>query len=178
MSYQNPATFSPYTPPPDEQKSNRNSVRYAPIPSSSTTASTSASASANPFAGVYRQTEQLPDGQIKINKYETGLPIRVDIEAALAYALGCVTGVMLLIMEQKNDYVRFHAWQSSLLFATIFFFHFIILFINSVLSWIFAILEIGLIIFLCYRAYVDGITLERFEMPIFGTLASTWVDSE
>ncbi|CAI2168687.1 12579_t:CDS:2 [Funneliformis geosporum] len=118
MSYQNPATFSPYTPPPDEQKSNRNSVRYAPIPSSSTTASTSASASANPFAGVYKQTEQFPDAQIRINKYETGLPIRVDIEAALAYALGCVT------------------------------------------------------------AYVDGITLERFELPIFGTLASSWVDSE
>ncbi|CAG8476939.1 10107_t:CDS:2 [Funneliformis mosseae] len=154
MSYQNPATFSPYTPPPDEQKSNRNSVRYAPIPSSSTTASTSASASANPFAGVYRQTEQLPDGQIKINKYETGLPIRVDIEAALAYALGCVTGVMLLIMEQKNDYVRFHAWQLDLCDLGDRFNYFSLV------------------------AYVDGITLERFEMPIFGTLASTWVDSE
>jgi hypothetical protein len=70
MSYQNPSNFSPYTPPPDEQKLNRNSVRYA----SSTTASTSASA--NPFAGVYRQTEQLPNGQMKINKYETDLPIR------------------------------------------------------------------------------------------------------
>ena len=74
MSYQNPSTFSPYTPPPDEQKSNRNYARYAPGIPSSTTASTSASA--NPFAGIYRQTEQLPDGQIKVNKYETGLPIR------------------------------------------------------------------------------------------------------
>jgi len=123
MSYQNPSTFSPYTPPPDEQKLNRNSIRYAPIPSSSTTASTSASA--NPFAGVYRQTEQLPNGQTKINKYETGLPIRVDIEAAMTYAFGCITGVLFLIIEQKNDYVRFHAWQSSILFATIVFFPFL-----------------------------------------------------
>ncbi|CAG8553552.1 15851_t:CDS:2, partial [Dentiscutata erythropus] len=82
MSYQNPATFSPYTPPPDERKSN-----------------------------LYRTTEQLPDGQIKINKFETSLPIRVDIEAAMTYALGCVTGLLFLIAEQKNDYVRFHAWQ-------------------------------------------------------------------
>ncbi|CAG8713941.1 153_t:CDS:2 [Rhizophagus irregularis] len=153
MSYQNPSTFSPYTPPPDEQKLNRNSVRYA----SSTTASTSASA--NPFAGVYRQTEQLPDGQMKINKYETDLPIRVDIEAAMAYAFGCVTGVLLLILEQKNDYVRFHAWQSSILFATIF-------------------VKIGLICFLGYQAYKDGDSLERFEMPFFGDLASSWVDNE
>ncbi|RIA85092.1 hypothetical protein C1645_698077 [Glomus cerebriforme] len=178
MSYQNPSTFSPYTPPPDEQKSKRNSIRYAPIPSSSTTASTSASA--NPFAGVYRQTEQLPDGQMKINKYETSLPIRVDIEAAVTYALGCVTGVLFLILEQKNDYVRFHAWQSSVLFSTIFFFHLIILFIftSLVLSWILLFMEIGLILFLGYRAYLDGVTLERFEVPFFGTLASTWVDSE
>ncbi|CAG8705437.1 8691_t:CDS:2 [Gigaspora rosea] len=90
MSYQNPATFSPYTPPPDERKSNR----YSYVPGSSTTASTSASASANPFAGVYRTTEQLPDGQIKINKYETSLPIRVDVEAAMTYVLGCVTGTI------------------------------------------------------------------------------------
>jgi hypothetical protein len=75
QNYQNPSTFSPYTPPPDEQKSNRNYAR--PIPSSSTTASTSASA--NPFAGIHRQTGQLPDGQIKVNKYETDLPIRYVI---------------------------------------------------------------------------------------------------
>ncbi|CAG8641159.1 3459_t:CDS:2, partial [Acaulospora colombiana] len=109
MSYQNPATFSPYTLPPDEQKAktNRNSTRYTPVPSASTTASSSA----NPFAGVYRTTEQLPDGQIRVNKYETSLSIRVDIEAAMTYCLGCITGVLFLIVEQKNDYVRFHAWQ-------------------------------------------------------------------
>ncbi|GBB91958.1 hypothetical protein RclHR1_19430005 [Rhizophagus clarus] len=172
MSYQNPSNFSPYTPPPDEQKLNRNSVRYA----SSTTASTSTSA--NPFAGVYRQTEQLPNGQMKINKYETDLPIRVDIEAALTYAFGCVTGVLFLILEQKNDYVRFHAWQSSILFATIFSIHFIIIFISKVLGWALLFTEIGLICFLGYQAYRDGDTLERFEVPFFGTLASTWVDNE
>ena len=54
-------------------------------------------------------------------------------EAALTYALGCfsgfflllfwpipfsdyVVGVFFLIAEQRNDYVRFHAWQSCLTF--------------------------------------------------------------
>ncbi|CAG8508199.1 1471_t:CDS:2 [Acaulospora morrowiae] len=164
MSYQNPATFSPYTLPPDEQKAKtaRNSIRYAHVPS----ASTSASTSANPF-GVYQTTEQLPDGQIKVNKYETNLPIRptikhssrrVDIEAAMTYCLGSITGVLFLIVEQKNDYVRFHAWQSSIFFAVIF--------VNIVL--------LGK----SYRAYLDGATLERFELPFFGKLASSWVDNE
>ncbi|CAG8507199.1 9146_t:CDS:2 [Paraglomus brasilianum] len=123
MSYQNPGTFAPYTPPPDETpKSQRSSVRYAPVPhSSSAAASTSASVqSSNPFAGVYQTTHGLPEGTIKVNKYETTLGLRVDVEAACTYLLGCVTGVLFLIMETKNDYVRFHAWQSSLLFAAVF----------------------------------------------------------
>ena len=33
-----------------------------------------------------------PGGTVRVNKYETRLPIRVDVEAALAYALGPITG--------------------------------------------------------------------------------------
>lgn len=29
-------------------------------------------------------------------------------------------GVFLLLVEHKSDYVRFHAWQSSLLFSAMF----------------------------------------------------------
>jgi len=28
-----------------------------------------------------------------------------------------LAGIIFLIIEQKNDYVRFHAWQSCLIFA-------------------------------------------------------------
>lgn len=43
---------------------------------------------------------------------------RLDWEAAMAYILlPPAAGVLLLITEHKSDYVRFHAWQSSLLFT-------------------------------------------------------------
>ena len=42
----------------------------------------------------------------RVNKYETQLPIRLDIEAALCYALGGFTGLAFLILETKNDYVN------------------------------------------------------------------------
>lgn len=29
-----------------------------------------------------------------------------------------------------------------------------------------------------YRAYLDGASLERYEVPYFGQLAAEWVDSE
>jgi len=79
-----------------------------------------------------------------VNLFETSLPLRLDYEAMLAYLLlPPAGGVLLLVMERKSDYVRyvlsfpgiihcrmgvgapltgsrFHAWQSSMLFASIF----------------------------------------------------------
>ncbi|KAI8849545.1 hypothetical protein BC829DRAFT_361871, partial [Chytridium lagenaria] len=46
------------------------------------------------------------NGGDRINKYETRLPVRLDVEAASAYVLGLVSAALLLIMETKNDYVR------------------------------------------------------------------------
>lgn len=39
--------------------------------------------------------------------------VRLDIEAAVAYAFPPVTSVALLILEHNNSYIRFHAWQVS-----------------------------------------------------------------
>lgn len=36
--------------------------------------------------------------------------------AALSYLLGPLTGIMVLVLERKNKYVRFHAMQSTLWF--------------------------------------------------------------
>lgn len=56
-----------------------------------------------------------------MDPFETRLGIRMDYEACLAYlALPPAGGVVLLVFEHKSDYVRFHAWQSSLLFAFLF----------------------------------------------------------
>lgn len=39
--------------------------------------------------------------------------------AGLAYALGLVSGVIVLAVEKRDQYVRFHAMQSVLAFAAI-----------------------------------------------------------
>jgi len=114
---------------------------------------------------------------VRVNKYETGLGIRVDIEAALAYSLGALSGVLLLVAETKNDYVRFHAWQSSLLFLGLWLLHFILSF-STTLAWLLFVVEIGAAGWLAYNAYMDGASLERYEVPFLGALASQWVDNE
>ncbi|KAI9323759.1 hypothetical protein BX666DRAFT_1890209 [Dichotomocladium elegans] len=122
--------------------------------------------------------EGVAGGTVRVNKYETRLPIRVDIEAAMTYVLGPITGVLFLILETKNDYVRFHAWQSSALFLTLMCIHFVLMFLSSFLSWTLFAIDILLILGLSYRAYLDGASLERTLVPFFGAMAAEWVDSE
>ncbi|PBP24717.1 UPF0132 domain protein [Diplocarpon rosae] len=117
-------------------------------------------------------------GRGRLDEFETSLPIRLDFEACLAYLLlPPAGGVLLLLFEQKSDYVRFHAWQSSLLFSAIFVLHLIFSW-SSFLSWIIVIVDLGLIGYLTLRAYRDADTLDRCEVPFFGSLASSILDDE
>lgn len=86
-------------------------------------------------------------------------------------------GVFLLLVEHKSDYVRFHAWQSSMLFASIFVLHLILAW-SSFLSWLLFAIDVVLIAFLSLRAYRDVDTLDHYEVPFFGRLANRFVDDE
>lgn len=104
--------------------------------------------------------------------FRTSLPIRMDIEAMLAYLLlPPAGGVFLLLAEHDSDYVRFHAWQSSMLFTALFvspglrprivvsdmvqIIHLLLAW-STVLSWILFVCDVGLIGFLSLQAYRDG----------------------
>ncbi|KAM0250685.1 hypothetical protein ACHAQJ_008519 [Trichoderma viride] len=114
----------------------------------------------------------------EISEFDTSLGLRLDYEACLAYlAFPPVGAVILLILERNSDYVRFHAWQSALLFTTIMVFHLLFSW-SSFLSWIFFIGDIVLIGFLALKAYQDAEILERFEVPFFGSIASRFLDDE
>jgi uncharacterized membrane protein len=129
-----------------------------------------------------------------VDMFTTSLGWRLDYEACLAYLLlPPAGGVLLLVLEHQSDYVRFHAWQSSLLFAFIFVLH-IIFSWSSVISWLMVVGDVGLIGWLTWRAYLDGelvlcvgfaranlwiaATLDRYEVPFFGSLANSILDDE
>ncbi|KAJ4993994.1 hypothetical protein SVAN01_00471 [Stagonosporopsis vannaccii] len=113
-----------------------------------------------------------------VDMFTTSLGLRMDYEACLAYLLlPPAGGVLLLVMEHQSDYVRFHAWQSSLLFAFIFVVH-IIFSWSSFISWVMVVGDVGLIGWLTWRAYLDAATLDRYEVPFFGPLANSILDDE
>ncbi|KAF1813086.1 hypothetical protein P152DRAFT_396259 [Eremomyces bilateralis CBS 781.70] len=124
------------------------------------------------------QSGGIDRGRDAVDLFATKLGLRMDIEACLAYLLLPPAGpVMLLVFESWSDYVRFHAWQSSLLFAFLFIIH-IIFSWTSIISYLLLVVDILLIAWLTYRAYSDAETLDRYQIPFFGPLASSIVDDE
>lgn len=137
-------------------------------------------AASNDTSSYYHNThEPVQDHRASnLEAFQQSLPMRLDYEAMVAYTLlPPAGGVLLLLLEHKSDYVRFHAWQSSMLFTVIFVIH-LILSWSSVLSWMLFVFDIGLIVFLARRAYLDVDTLEHYEVPFFGRIANRFVDDE
>jgi uncharacterized membrane protein len=85
--------------------------------------------------------------------------------------------VVLLLFEHKSDYVRFHAWQSAMLFSAVFLIH-VIFSWTAVISWMLFACDLILIAYLTMCAFRNAETLDRVEVPFFGRLASSFVDDE
>lgn len=109
-----------------------------------------------------------------MEKVESKPASNEQMMGALAYLLGPVTGIILLITEKKNDFIRFHAMQSIIVFGGIILVH-IVLAIIPVLGWMVLIvlapiLYIGgfiLWVVLMWKAY-NG---ERYKLPYAGDFA-------
>jgi len=107
---------------------------------------------------------------------DTSTGLEPNLAGLLSYALGWITGLIMILLEKNNGFVRFHAMQSILTFgaATV------LLIILSILSrlhyvgvlfdvmyWILIVVSVVLWIVLMVKAYQG----ERYKLPIAGDLA-------
>ena len=107
-----------------------------------------------------------------MEKTSTGLA--ENVAGLLCYVLGWISGIVFLLIERENKFVRFHAMQSIVVFGAI-------TIANAVLDWIpfigafFAviILIIGFILWivLMIKAYQGTM----YKLPWSGNLAEKWV---
>jgi uncharacterized membrane protein len=93
-----------------------------------------------------------------------------NVAAALAYAVGWVSGVVLLVFE-PNPFVRFHALQSAIVFGALSLAWMVALSV-PILGWIVAIFVIPpvsavLWLLLMYKAYQG----ERYKVAVAGEMA-------
>ena len=94
-----------------------------------------------------------------------------NVAAALAYAVGWVTGVAFLLSEHENKFVRFHALQSTITFGALSIAWLVglaIPFLGWLLSFVVVIpLSAVLWLLLMFKAYQG----ERYKLPIAGDMA-------
>jgi uncharacterized membrane protein len=103
-------------------------------------------------------------------KTSTGLD--ANLAAALSYLVGFVTGILFLLVEKENRFVRFHAMQSTIFFLALlaiqvslklvpvigFLVFILVLLPFSVIAWL----------VLMFKAYMG----EEFKVPFVGNVAA------
>jgi len=111
----------------------------------------------------------------------TSTGLAPNVSGALAYLLGPITGIVFLLLEKENRYVRFHAGQSIGVWVAFLIFSVVLTVISGVLGaipvlgWLFALVflfvslgmtlvGLGLWLFLMYKGYSG----EQWEFPFIG----------
>ena len=102
---------------------------------------------------------------------KTALGLDENLAGVLAYALGWITGLAMLITERENRFVRFHAIQSTLVFGVLCGLWFIGLSIPF-FGWIISLIVIpplsaAIWLLMIFKAYQG----ERYKLPFVGQIA-------
>ena len=99
-----------------------------------------------------------------------------NIGGLLSYVLVWITGLIFFLIEQEDEFVRFHAMQSIIVFGTITVFSIVISvlfrvpFLGAILGSFLWLASVVLWIILIVKAYQG----ERFKLPIAGDLAEKY----
>ena len=104
---------------------------------------------------------------------KTATKLEENVAGLLCYVLGWVSGIVFLILEPKNKFVRYHAIQSIIVFGAISIASGIlgwIPFIGGFLAWALGVLAIILWIVLMVKAYQG----KKYKLPTAGDQAEKW----
>ena len=103
---------------------------------------------------------------------KTSTGFDANVAAALSYLVGFVTGIIFLVLEKDNRFVRFHAMQSTLVFAGIVAIDILLQIIPllGALVVIFVVIPLSAILWLLlmFKAYQG----EEFKLPLVGQMAA------
>lgn len=94
-----------------------------------------------------------------------------NVAAALSYGLGWITGIVFLMTEPTNRFVRFHAMQSTIVFLALSVLTIVLQVIPflGMLIAVFVVIPLSAVLWLVlmFKAYQG----EKFKLPIAGDMA-------
>lgn len=100
-----------------------------------------------------------------------------NLVAAISYVLGFVTGIVILMVEKDDKFIRFHAMQSTIATGSLFILNVILglifsrLGIFSFLSNISGIVIWLVILYFCVVSFINAYNGRVSKLPIFGKMA-------
>lgn len=112
------------------------------------------------------------------NNKKTSLGLEENVEALLSYLLGWITGIVFLIIENDNKFVKFHAMQSTITFIGFTVINIILAVLSRIpfigiifalINWVVGIIAIITWIVCMVKAYQG----EKYKLPIVGDLAES-----
>lgn len=103
---------------------------------------------------------------------KTSTGFDANMAAALSYLVGFVTGIIFLLVEKENRFVRFHAMQSTLVFAGIVALDILLQIVPILGALVVIVLVIPLSailwLLLMFKAYQG----QEFKLPLVGQIAA------
>lgn len=113
-----------------------------------------------------------PNPNSNSNSNETSLGITENMAGLLTYIAGWVTGIVFLLTEKENSFVRFHAMQSIVVFVPLTVLSWVVgalPFIGGFIGSILWMLVLVLWLFLMYQAFQG----KRYKLPWAGDFAES-----
>jgi len=102
-----------------------------------------------------------------------------NVAGLLCYVLGWISGLVFILAERENKFVRFHAMQSIIVFGALNILSLVLGLITILgwmpvflfLSWLISLIAFVLWIVLMVKAYQG----KKYKFPLSGNLAEKWV---
>ena len=106
----------------------------------------------------------------------TSTGLSENFAGLLCYLFGWISGVIFILLEPSNRYVRFHAMQSVIIFGILSVGVAVlgsIPWLSGLLGWIFGVLGLIAWVIGMFKAYQG----ETFKFPWVGNVAEKWANS-
>ena len=110
-------------------------------------------------------------------KGKTGMGLEPNLAGLLCYVLGWISGLVFFIMEKENQFVRFHAMQSIVVFGALTVVSIILTFI-PIVGWILNILLRILALVLWIMLMIKAYQGQTWKLPWAGDFAEKQVASK
>ena len=113
-----------------------------------------------------------PFSSMPLHTERTSAGVDANVAAALSYLVGFVTGIIFLLVEKDNKFVRFHAMQSTLVFLGIVAIDILLQLVPilGALMVVFIVIPVSAVLWLLlmFKAYQG----EEFKLPLVGQMAA------